>query len=121
MTRKLDVNQQFSAEQIIGFLNEVDAGKSQQEFCRKHRLSEGSNYLWRSKSGGMSVPQAKRGPGGAPRGAGKVLRDVAAQERTALQKCAGATCCHRENSGFCVGSGMCGARRGLGQGFYISD
>ena len=30
------------------------------QLCRKHRFSEASYYLWRSKFGGMSVPDAKR-------------------------------------------------------------
>ncbi|RBJ41710.1 IS3 family transposase, partial [Xanthomonas oryzae pv. oryzae] len=28
--------------------------------CRRHGFSEASYYLWRSKFGGMSVPDAKR-------------------------------------------------------------
>lgn len=28
--------------------------------CRRHGFSEASYYLWRNKSGGMSVPDAKR-------------------------------------------------------------
>lgn len=30
------------------------------ELCRKRGFSEASYYLWRSKFGGMSVPDAKR-------------------------------------------------------------
>jgi putative transposase len=30
------------------------------ELCRKHGFSDASYYLWRSKFGGMSVPDAKR-------------------------------------------------------------
>lgn len=30
------------------------------ELCRKHGFSEASYYLWKSKFGGMSVPDAKR-------------------------------------------------------------
>ncbi len=30
------------------------------ELCRRHGFSEASYYLWRSKFGGMSVPEAKR-------------------------------------------------------------
>ena len=30
------------------------------ELCRQHGFSEASYYLWRSKFGGMSVPDAKR-------------------------------------------------------------
>lgn len=30
------------------------------ELCRRHRFSEASYHLWRSKFGGMSAPEAKR-------------------------------------------------------------
>ncbi|MEY4642930.1 MAG: hypothetical protein RLZZ227_2924 [Pseudomonadota bacterium] len=54
------MKKRFSEEQIIGFLKEVDAGIPVKELCRKHGFSEASYYLWRSKFGGMSVPEAKR-------------------------------------------------------------
>lgn len=54
------MKKRFSEEQIIGFLKEVDAGIPVKELCRKHGFSEGSYYVWRSKFGGMSVPEAKR-------------------------------------------------------------
>ena len=54
------MKKRFSEEQIIGFLKEVDAGIPVKELCRKHGFSEDSYYLWRSKFGGMSVPEAKR-------------------------------------------------------------
>ena len=50
----------FSEEQIIGFLREAEAGMPVKDLCRKHGFSEASYYLWRSKFGGMSVPEAKR-------------------------------------------------------------
>jgi putative transposase len=56
----LDVKKRFSEEQIIGFLREADAGMPIKELCRKHGFSEASYYLWRSKFGGMNVPDAKR-------------------------------------------------------------
>jgi putative transposase len=56
----LDVKKRFSEEQIIGVLREADAGLPIKELCRKHGFSEASYYLWRSKFGGMSVPDAKR-------------------------------------------------------------
>ena len=56
----MDGKKRFSEEQIIGFLKEIDAGIPVKELCRKHGFSEGSYYLWRSKFGGMSVPEAKR-------------------------------------------------------------
>ena len=54
------MKKRFSEEQIIGFLREVDGGLPVKELCRKHGFSEASYYLWRSKFGGMSVPDAKR-------------------------------------------------------------
>lgn len=54
------MKKRFTEEQIIGFLREADAGIPIKELCRKHGFSEASYYLWRSKFGGMSVPDAKR-------------------------------------------------------------
>jgi putative transposase len=56
----LDVKKRFSDEQIIGFLREAEAGVAVKDLCRRHGFSEASYYLWRSKFGGMSVPDAKR-------------------------------------------------------------
>ena len=52
--------ERFTEEQIIGFLREAEAGMPVKELCRRHGFSEASYYLWRSKFGGMSVPDAKR-------------------------------------------------------------
>lgn len=41
-------------------LKEADAGLPVKEICRRHRFSEASYYLWRSKFGGMEVADAKR-------------------------------------------------------------
>lgn len=54
------MKKRFSEEQIIGFLRKAEAGLPVKELCRKHGFSEASYYLWRSKFGGMSVPDAKR-------------------------------------------------------------
>ena len=54
------MKKRFSEEQIIGFLREAEAGLPVKELCRRHGFSEASYYLWRSKYGGMSVPDAKR-------------------------------------------------------------
>ena len=54
------MKKRFSEEQIVGFLREAEAGLPVKELCRKHGFSEASYYLWRSKFGGMSVPDAKR-------------------------------------------------------------
>ena len=54
------MKKRFSEQQIIGFLREADAGMAIKELCRRHGFSEASYYLWRSKFGGLSVPDAKR-------------------------------------------------------------
>lgn len=54
------MKKRYTEEQIIGFLREADSGLPVKELCRKHGFSEASYYLWRSKFGGMSVPDAKR-------------------------------------------------------------
>ena len=54
------MKKRFSKEQIIGFLREAEAGLPVKELCRRHGFSEASYYLWRSKFGGMNVPDAKR-------------------------------------------------------------
>ena len=54
------MKKRYSEEQIIGFLKEAETGISVKELCRRHGFSEGSFYLWRSKFGGMNVPDAKR-------------------------------------------------------------
>ena len=50
----------FTEEQIIGVLREQEAGMKVSDLCRKHAISEPSFYAWKSKFGGMSVPDARR-------------------------------------------------------------
>lgn len=50
----------FSDEQIIGILNEHQAGLGAKELCRKHGVSDATFYKWRSKYGGMEVSDAKK-------------------------------------------------------------
>ncbi len=54
------MKKRYSEEQIIGFLREAEAGMPVKELCRRYGFSEASFYLWRSKFGGMSVPDARR-------------------------------------------------------------
>ena len=56
----MDLKKRFSEEQIIGFLQQAEAGIPVKELCRQHGFSDGSFYNWRAKFGGMSVPDAKR-------------------------------------------------------------
>ena len=50
----------YSEEQIIGILREHEAGAKCADLCRKHGMSEGTFYAWKSKYGGMDVSDAKR-------------------------------------------------------------
>ena len=50
----------FTEEQIIAILKEAEAGVPVKDLCRKHGMSNGSFYSWRSKYGGMEVSDAKR-------------------------------------------------------------
>ncbi|CAD0328921.1 hypothetical protein CFBP8129_22130 [Xanthomonas hortorum pv. gardneri] len=54
------MKKRFTEEQIIDFLREAEAGIAIKDLCRRYGFSEASYYLWRSKFGGMSVPDAKR-------------------------------------------------------------
>ena len=50
----------FTDEQIIGILREQEAGQKTADVCRRHGISEGTFYKWKSKFGGMDVSDAKR-------------------------------------------------------------
>ena len=50
----------YTEEQIIGVLNEVEAGAKTGELCRKHGVSEATFYKWKAKYAGLSVSEFKR-------------------------------------------------------------
>lgn len=51
----------FTEAQIIGMIKEQAAGMPTVEVCRKHGLSQGTFYKYKSKYGGMEVSDvAKR-------------------------------------------------------------
>ena len=54
------MKKRYTEEQIIGFLREAEAGVAVKDLCRRHGFSEASYYLWKSKFGGMSIPEARR-------------------------------------------------------------
>lgn len=54
------MKKRYTEEQIIGFLRETETGVAVKELCRRHGFSEASYYLWKSKFGGMSIPEARR-------------------------------------------------------------
>ena len=45
----------FTEAQIIGMIKEQEAGVPTVEVCRKHGLSQGRFYKYKSKYGGMEV------------------------------------------------------------------
>ncbi len=47
-------------EALFRRTDQAEAGLAVKDLCRRHGFSEASYYLWRSKFGGMSVPEAKR-------------------------------------------------------------
>ena len=50
----------YTEEQIIGILNEHEAGLPANEVIRKHGIANGTFYRWKSKYGGMDVSEVKR-------------------------------------------------------------
>ena len=54
------MKKRFTEEQIIGFLQEADAGLSVKELGRKYGFSDASFYGWRTKFRGLKVEEAKR-------------------------------------------------------------
>ena len=50
----------FTETQIIGILNEGDAGIKIKDICRKHGISDATYYNWKAKYGGMSASELKR-------------------------------------------------------------
>jgi putative transposase len=50
----------FTEEQIVGILQEHQAGAKTGELLRRHGISRETFYRWRRKYGGLEVPDAKR-------------------------------------------------------------
>ena len=50
----------FSEAQIIGMIKEQEAGMSTADVCRKHALSQGTFYKFKSRYGGMEVSDAAK-------------------------------------------------------------
>ena len=50
----------LTEEQIIGILQEYEAGAKFADLCCKYRMSEGAFYAWKAKYSGMTVFEAKR-------------------------------------------------------------
>lgn len=50
----------FSEEQIVGVLQEGEAGVPMADLCRRLGISDGTFYRWKAKYGGLEVSEAKR-------------------------------------------------------------
>jgi putative transposase len=54
------MKKRFTEAQIIGVLQEQEAGAKVADICRRHGISDATFYNWKSKYGGMTVSEAKR-------------------------------------------------------------
>ncbi len=50
----------FTEVQIVKILSEQNQGKTVNEICREHGISQGTFYQWKSKYGGMEAHQLAR-------------------------------------------------------------
>jgi len=50
----------FTESQIVAILGEGEAGVPVAEVCRKHGISNGLYYQWKSRYAGVSVHELKR-------------------------------------------------------------
>ena len=50
----------FSEEQIVGILQEQEAGAKTADILRKHGITATTFYRWKAKYGGLDVSEAKR-------------------------------------------------------------
>jgi putative transposase len=50
----------WSEEQIIGILKQVEAGRTVVEVCRENGVGESTFYKWRSKYGGLEMSEMRR-------------------------------------------------------------
>ena len=50
----------LTEEQIIGILQEHEAGAKCADLCRKHGISDATFYNWRKKYKGLEVAEAKK-------------------------------------------------------------
>lgn len=55
------MKKRFDEEQIVAILREGEAGgKTVEQLCRDHGISQPTYYVWKRKYGSMSEPDVKR-------------------------------------------------------------
>jgi len=50
----------FTETQIVGVLKEYENGKAVLDICREYGISKATFFNWKSKYGGIEVPELKR-------------------------------------------------------------
>jgi putative transposase len=50
----------FTETQIVGVLKEYENGRAVLDLCREYGISKATFFNWKSKYGGMEVPELKR-------------------------------------------------------------
>jgi putative transposase len=51
---------QFTEEQILGVLRQVEGGRTIVDVCREHGISDATYHRWKGKYGGLEVSQLRR-------------------------------------------------------------
>jgi putative transposase len=51
---------QFTEEQILGVLKQVEGGRTIADVCREHGISDATYHRWKGKYGGLEVSQLRR-------------------------------------------------------------
>ena len=51
---------QFTEEQILGVLRQVEGGRTIADVCREHGISDATYHRWKGKYGGLQVSQLRR-------------------------------------------------------------
>ena len=54
------MKKRFTDERIIQMIKEQEAGEKTADVCRRHGISQGTFYKYKSKYGGMEPSDAKR-------------------------------------------------------------
>lgn len=56
----MPARRKYTDEQIIGIMNEAQAGAKTSELCRKYGMAEKTFYAWKAKFSGMTVSDVRR-------------------------------------------------------------
>ena len=53
-------NSEFSEDEIISILQAVHAGRTVEDLCREHQITDATFYQWKAKYGGMEATDLQR-------------------------------------------------------------